>query len=231
MRRCKFYDNEKTTGSGGAISVTGYSDVLIEDCWFENNRSVGSPRSAGAIRTSGSSSDFVIRTCTFVSNYTLGVGEGGAIRADGSSVVIEGSTFWGNSQELDLTNGGAAVVMEADANTFVRNVVSNSTGDQAVSRKTGTLVTACNVYWDNPLGHTSGFSMDPTDLEADPMFCDVEVGDFTVNATSPCLPKNNPLCDELIGAWGEGCGSISVEAESWGRIKNLYRVEPEEREP
>jgi hypothetical protein len=233
MRRCQFYDNEKTTGSGGAVSIASYTYGLIEDCWFENNRSVGPTRSAGAIRTAGTGagSEFVIRNCTFVENYTVGVGEGGAIRADGASVTIEGNTFWKNSQELDVSHGGAAVVMEADANVFVGNVVSSSTGDQAVSLKTGTLATGCNVYWDNPLGHTSGFTLDPTDLIADPMFCDPEDGDFTVNVFSPCLPENNPLCGELIGAWGLGCGSVSVEPSSWGRIKNLYRHRGDDRQP
>jgi hypothetical protein len=43
---------------------------------------------------------------------------------------------------------------------------------------------------------------------------------------SPCLPENSGVCG-LIGAFGEGCGVTSVEpsldARSWGSLKNLYR--------
>jgi hypothetical protein len=231
MRRCSFYDNEKTTGSGGAVALGGYSNVLIEDCWFENNRSIGSPRSGGAVGTAGVTSEIEMRGCTFIRNYTIGAGAGGAVRADGANVLIESCTFSENAQEFDLSLGGAAVALEADNNTFVRNVVTRSAGDQAVSLWNGTLTTSCNVYWDNPLGHTSGFALDASDLVADPLFCAPEAGNLTVNVLSPCLPENNLSCDELIGAWGEGCGSVSVEPSSWGRIKNAYREDPEDETP
>jgi predicted outer membrane repeat protein len=232
MRRCTFVDNRRVNGIGGAVAAVNYSTVVIEDCSFIGNSS----NLGGAIATSGSAPQYatlstIVRGCSFISNGTTGAGKGGAIHAGGQPLItVEGNTFHNNSQPLDWPNGGSSVVLAGDTNIFRLNVVSSSLGDQAVSRQMGTVVTGCNVYWNNPLGNTSGFSLDPTDVVADPLFCGPETGHFTVNEGSPCLPPNNP-CRELIGAWGKGCGTVSVESRSWGSIKGIFRVSPEEVAP
>ena len=87
---------------------------------------------------------------------------------------------------------------------------------------TGTVDPSCNIYWDNPLGNTQNFPLDPTDRVVDPLYCDPEHDDLTVSVLSPCLPPNSLGCG-LIGALGEGCGAISIEPTSWGRIKARFR--------
>jgi hypothetical protein len=68
-------------------------------------------------------------------------------------------------------------------------------------------------------------SFGPGDVVADPLFCDPENGDFTLSSQSPCLPGNHPdgVDCGLIGAFGQGCGPVSIEKLSWGRIKGMYR--------
>jgi hypothetical protein len=65
----------------------------------------------------------------------------------------------------------------------------------------------------------------------DPLFCDpvscltgppTILGDYRVDASSPALLAP---CGP-IGAFGEGCGSTSLEPTSWGRIKGIYRLSP-----
>lgn len=217
VRRCRFVGNQSTFG-GTAIAV-GYLSVLIEDCWFEGNQGGGSTVSTAAgVQT--------IRNCTLLNGYG-GTGVTAGIRVAGASMLMEGNTFWGNHVDLDGPTGGAAVVFGTGSAIFRNNVIVNSTGDQAVRKgAAATLQTSCNVYWDNPLGNTSGFQPDATDLQADPMFCDVGAKDFHVNAASPCIPGNgHPSCTELIGAWDAACGVVSVEPWSWGRIKSAYRAE------
>jgi hypothetical protein len=60
-------------------------------------------------------------------------------------------------------------------------------------------------------------------ISEDPLFCDPEVGDFTLRGDSPCAPFSppNPECDR-IGAWPIGCGPTAIEASSWGEIKSLF---------
>jgi len=86
---------------------------------------------------------------------------------------------------------------------------------------------ACNNSWGN-----LSTSWDPTgdgNFSADPLFCDREAGDFTLNRCSPCLPGNHPYGFDcgLIGALGQGCDYPShVEGEggrSWGGVKVLFR--------
>jgi hypothetical protein len=55
-----------------------------------------------------------------------------------------------------------------------------------------------------------------------PYFCDPANDDFTVAENSVCVPSNNS-CGMQIGAYGVGCGIVSVEPSSWGAIKGLYR--------
>jgi hypothetical protein len=71
-----------------------------------------------------------------------------------------------------------------------------------------------------------GFEPGPRDVEVDPLFCDPENDDFTVQAGSHCLPENSDFCG-LIGAHGLGCGVVSVEPQSWGAIKGRYRARDE----
>jgi hypothetical protein len=106
---------------------------------------------------------------------------------------------------------------------FRNNIVSGSTGNGAAVRAGGaTVIDGCNVYWQNAGGDVTGLSISSTSRVTDPLYCDPTVGDFTVFDTSPCLPANSAGCGQ-IGALGRGCGSVSVEARSWGRIKEDYR--------
>jgi hypothetical protein len=225
IRRCRFVDNVQTNGGGGALTVNSYTSVLIEDCWFESNRATG----GGAVSLAGATSVKMIRNSTFVGNWA-GTYVGGAIYAR-SPVTVEGNTFYGNSALYDYPTGsdGSAVFLPGTGSrVFRRNVVVNSTGDQAVGTETGTIETGCNVYWNNALGNTSGFAPSPTDLQADPMFCNPSAKDFTVNAISPCLPGfGHPSCTEQVGAWGPGCGAVGVEATSWGKVKSDFRGQSE----
>jgi hypothetical protein len=204
--------------------VNNYSNVLVEDCWFEGNRATG----GGALLLGGANSAKMIRNSTFVGNWG-GTSRGGAVWAR-SPVTVEGNTFYGNGVLYDYPVGtdGASVFLEgAGPCSFNRNVIVNSTGDQAVGAAAGTD-TGCNVYWNNALGNTSGFAPSPTDLQADPMFCAPAANDFTVNAISPCLPGfGHPSCGERIGAWGEGCGTVSVRPSTWGKVKGGFRTESE----
>ncbi len=60
----------------------------------------------------------------------------------------------------------------------------------------------------NQLGLDGNFS-------ADPLFCDLDESDYTLDANSPCLSGNHPDGTDcgLIGALGKGCGTTAVEPE------------------
>ena len=59
-------------------------------------------------------------------------------------------------------------------------------------------------------------------ISEDPLFCEEQTGDYTLQDCSPCLGAAHDGGD--IGAFGEGCEcDVAVEDASWGRIKDLYR--------
>jgi hypothetical protein len=55
-----------------------------------------------------------------------------------------------------------------------------------------------------------------------PLFCDPEDDNYWLSSGSPCLPPNNS-CGAQIGAYGQGCGPVSLTPLSWARIKASYR--------
>lgn len=85
------------------------------------------------------------------------------------------------------------------------------------------------VHCSDSYGNTYGDELCGDDLggniSADPLFCDQELGDYTLDTNSPCLPGNHPDGSDcgLIGALEEGCGATSVQEATWGRIKAGYR--------
>ena len=85
---------------------------------------------------------------------------------------------------------------------------------------------SCTDLYGNSGGDWVGCIADQAGLDgnfsADPLFCDPENGNFTIQSNSPCAPPGATGCG-LIGALPVGCGPVSVESESWGRIKGRYR--------
>jgi hypothetical protein len=195
----------------------------VEDCSFEGNVSSDG---GGAIVLTGVSyvTNVCIRRSVFIANRTGTVGLGGAVAWNTPRGELTHNTFYGN--HVDPTGHGSACWIMSDGfMTVSNNVYAQNTGAAALSID---LVVGeqpmggCQLFWDNPGGDTEDYEVQPTDLFVDPEFCDAENGDFTVSVDSPCLPENSNGCG-LIGAFGEGCGTISVDAASWAEIKGRYR--------
>jgi hypothetical protein len=219
--RNSIFRNNSSPLSGGAIIANEYDGgVLIEGCLFEENDAF---LSGGAIKVLATGS-FALRDNVFVSNRVEGhpFANGGAIflsNSIGAHPVIEGNTFFESHQ--GNAEGGAAIHGGFEA-IFRNNVFANSTGAPAVLTSSVQTEESCNLFWNNTAGDAVGFVPDSTDVFADPEFCNPDVGDFTVNSTSPCAPGNSPPCGQ-IGALGVGCGLVSIESTSWGRIKSRFR--------
>ncbi len=223
IRRCTFRDFTKDSGLGGALYASWLDAVTIEDSCFERN--LTTRYSGGAVFVGSSlvfGSTVTLRGCTFVDNFAMFSGHAGAAWVAASTVLVEGNTFHGNGVEFVGANQAGTLVMEGGAATFRNNVVTGSIVDVAVVSIASGTVTGCNVFWNNTDGNVQGFALTATDVEADPLYCDPETGDFTVEQGSPCLPENSPGCGQ-VGAWGQGCGSVAVQRESWGKVKSGFR--------
>lgn len=219
VRNSVFVGNRALGGAGGAILQGGdnhRSGRAVSGCWFVDNEAANG---SGGLSV-GDDSPVTVEECVFIRNRALGaVYRGGGASVYGEPGVIRNNTFFGNSQAADI--GGAALKLVGTC-TLENNVFSSSEGASAVRLSSGTVDPSCNVYWENALGNTQNFELDPTDRIIDPLYCDPDHDDLTVSSLSPCLPANSLGCD-LIGALGEGCGTVAVEPTSWGRIKARFR--------
>jgi hypothetical protein len=240
LERCRFYDNV-----AGAIGMQYVGAVTIHECEFIGHH----PSSGGAVGITESSVEITgnlfLRNAISAPNSHIG----GGLEITHSSGCISFNTF-AHDSAIGYTNGGGVgllyfvgdvlnntfyachsddygggLYLAASRISFCANVFSDHTGEEAVRFTAQNIFNAgsgCNLYWNNEGGDISGGDPFPTDIWADPLYCDPENLDFTVAANSPCLPGATPGCGQ-IGAWGQGCGGVSIEATSWGRIKSLYR--------
>ncbi|MEZ5065749.1 MAG: right-handed parallel beta-helix repeat-containing protein [bacterium] len=211
---CVFLDNWSDNAAGG-LHISQYNlGAVVRRCRFEGNQAYGSGPGGLAWGNFGPK---LVEDCLFLNNAVSGDnGQGGGLATGGNgSCEVRGNTFYGNSQTYAFFGGASAFL--GSGTIFEGNLVVGSQGNTAIE---GDVVSGCNVFWDNPEG--IGIPLSATDREIDPLFCDLENHDFTVRENSPCVEPGSLGCGQ-IGAFGAGCGIVSVDPSSWSRIKSSYR--------
>jgi hypothetical protein len=205
------FDGCTTASNGGGVSFFN-SGTIIRDCVFREN---AAEFRAGAIYTQSSS--IRVSRCLFDENETLGSYKGGAIWSNGSEDTYANCTFTENVSD-------AVRVHYATSFMMTNCIIAGTVGGVAVYQEnsSGTEFSHCVVFGNAEGDSLPGYHHD--NLFADPLFCDAASDDYTHCADSECLPTVNGW-DELVGAYGEGCGPCDtpVEGASWGGIKGLFR--------
>jgi len=186
VTRCVFEDN------GRAIAAVG-STVLIVDSRFIRNH-------ASAIHIRGSGS-FDIQRCLIAENGSETTNNP-IVEILGTPGTIENCTFYENM------SGGGSLSVDNDGVSVDRNIFygqSRGAGiyyDNVIGPQAGPH--ACNLFVRNEGGSIVGDIRSPTDIIADPGFCDAPGGDFGVSTLGRAAPANSP-CGELIGAYSPNC--------------------------
>jgi hypothetical protein len=235
VKGCLFQENVAEIG-GGAISRYDACPTF-EHCTFESN----SAHYSGGLRFEAGSA--MVTNCLFRENHAVSggaMGSGfystptlryvtcinntasmrGACFADGTYADIQYCTFVGGASP----NGGGMFCGEPFGTMELRNsIIAFSTEGAAVTCDAvgWPTITRCCVF-----GNAGGDVMCGNtfnNIFEDPLFCDLQGEDLTLQEDSPCLPANNPW-GQLIGAHEQGCeGPVPVEDASWGAIKAMYR--------
>jgi hypothetical protein len=163
-----------------------------------------------------------IRETVFARNWAIVYGNGSGLYLGSafgrlSNCTVVENVAWSDNDALEIWAGSAVDIDHL--------LIANNTGGAMICWDSQVHVACSNLY-----GNSAGDTLCGTDVggnfSADPLFCDLDAGDYTLDADSPCLPGQHPDGADcgLIGAFGEGCGgSTPVETSSWGRIKELYR--------
>jgi hypothetical protein len=154
---------------------------------------------------------------------SLFVGEGVDVRG-GAAATIEQNTFVWCEDGITILNSAASVIAR-------HNIIVECTGGVVCPGCTVPVTLICNDVWGNQLGNYYGL-WDPTgtdgNISEDPLFCNAEGDDFTLDDSSPCAPNNSPPGCGLIGVYDVGCSMASVRDgaetyQTWGTVKALLR--------
>lgn len=211
------------TGGGCILGRDLDGPMTVDGCTFISP-TLGGVGSEGAAVAFGGVGAKTITNNVF-QDITLTDYNASCIRIVHSAPVVSGNTFWNIHQNPDAVWAGTILWgSQLTGAVFENNIVSEVSGTPALILSTPSLTVGCNVFWSVAEG--PGYELDPTDRIADPQLCDPESGDFTLQATSPCLPGLSLGCGQ-IGALGEGCGTVNLTPQSWGRIKSTFRTAEE----
>jgi hypothetical protein len=212
----------------GAICVTN-SSPTIENCVVAGNRS--GVYSSGIVVYGGGFA-FPLISNTVIAFNTGGVGSGIATVGDATAEIV-GCTIHGNSSGAIPCEPTGAQVMDISSFTLLmtRTNITGSPDQTAIAcESVGDLIECCNFFGNacgDYEGCLAGLLGASGNISADPLYCDptLEGLDFSVGASSPCLPGNHPdgaACN-LIGARGEDCVTTATTPATWGRVKVLFR--------
>jgi hypothetical protein len=196
---CVFLGNRAPSFDGGAIAQLFGATASFSRCLITQNESW---RGSAFYFFLSSGDETTVSNCTVVAN----IGPNEAIRVS--------STVGSPSPDFDNT------IIAFNEGTSFSGICQGVTSPPQFS--------CCDVYdnaggdWIDCIADQLGSS---GNISVDPFFCDPVLGDFSLRSDSPCLPGNHPDGADcgLIGAFGQGCGPISVESETWARIKERYR--------
>jgi len=163
--------------------------------------------------------------------------EGVDAAADGDTVLVAPGTYAGalnrGIEAHDITiapKGGPEVtVVDCELESFafetygvdLSGLVSGALGDSVLEN---------NCSFSNAGGDSlPQRRRNRADIIEDPLFCDLQGGDYTHCENSPSLTENEPV-GVVMGAYTDapGCGPCSspVSVRPWGAIKALYRRPP-----
>jgi hypothetical protein len=202
------FTNNSDDGLGGALSASGVvePDLELIECQFNSNEA---GISGGALYFAGDS--LRVSRCSFYSNDA--VEQGGAIQAYPSYAYINRSTFAENSAAE-----GAGVYLDhrSECHAILSNlIIAFSPEGEAVRCDTTDVisVSCCDFYanaggdWVGPLSSEYGIH---GNISLDPYFCDLALGDLTLDIASPCAAANAPPGCGQIGYYSPICDQASV---------------------
>jgi parallel beta-helix repeat protein len=220
IHKCVISDNSTSgVGNDGGGVYCRYSAPVFNDCMIVGNTAFDD---AGGVYCRDSS-PATFENCIFANNSCLDKG-GGLLCYNGSNPTVDSCTFYGNSAG---SGGGIAAMTNSIVEVENTIIAFGTAGEAAYCDLAGSSIWAycCDVYgnaggdWVECIagqGDTRG------NFSEDPLFCEPDSLDFTLENASPCLDA--PGCG-LVGALGEGCGisgfpDDQVNRETFGLLAN-----------
>ncbi|MFC1475610.1 SBBP repeat-containing protein [Candidatus Zixiibacteriota bacterium] len=162
-----------------------------------------------------------VKNCIFTDNYAV---LGGALYLNHAAPRLFNCTFAGNS-----ANYGAAVFAYDNSLVLLEDCVMafNSGGLPVICLENSAANLACSDVYGNAggdwIGCLAGQEGINGNFSADPLFCNVAIGDVGLaDESSPCRPANNE-CGVLVGAMDLEC---ACDCGLWGDINDDGSIDP-----
>jgi hypothetical protein len=189
--RCRFQATQDL--SAGVPMVMSHAPLSMTDCEIVDNQNGVGARALIQAYPGGT-----FTRCVFARNQM-----GAIITAD--NTLIESSTLVDNTGPGPLVSAGGGTL------TLRRSIIAWNLSERLISCEPGVVPNfECNNWWNNPLS-SGGCPAGPVDVSLDPLFCDLETGDYTLRSDSPCVPPQSPGECGLMGALPIGCGVVHVQ--------------------
>ena len=205
-------DDNIATDIGGGMYIQGTGIVRVDCSGVSSNEAAR----GGGVRMVGS--DVRISDCS-ISRNDATVHSGG--------VWLQGGTLSKCTMaENSAPTGGGIYCLDGSGSIYHSIVAFSEAGHGVGADAPGNVpyLECCDVYgnaageYDSVVGDMTGtfhnFSLDPE-------LCGIDIADYRLFDTSPCLASNSP-CGERVGCSDQGCDS-PVEKMSWGRLKGMWR--------
>jgi hypothetical protein len=218
---CNFIGNlaiEEPGGNVGAISASYCDPFIVDQSNFIDNRAAWH---SGAIEFARCNTPMILNSHFAGNQAGLNGGSISIAASAGSTPIISNTTFV-SSQATE----GSCLFVRAGVDVVIEgSILSSSSPGVAIDcAEAGTsLYVSCSDFFGNIGGDISEdflVTLGDDVLYQDPLFCDPDIGDFTLRNDSPCAPNNND-CGVLMGAWPVGC-STSAQSTTWSELKLAY---------
>jgi len=206
--------NSQASQGGGVYCGTNSSPVLTNVSIYENNSyPPGMGLSYGGGIYCGWGSKPTLINSVISRNTSWGEQGPGPIR------IVEGGGIYCDSAELNLenvtvsNNNGGIFSQSGSDITVLNSIIWYNTGNQIWSYDSSTIT----IGYSNISGGLDGIMLDDVstvnwfngNINAFPVFCDPDNGDYTLAENSPCVGTGEG--GNNIGALGIGCGYISTD--------------------
>jgi predicted outer membrane repeat protein len=215
ITNCTFIGNLAMEGSGGALSLSDLKDMAINNAQFTSNTA----KKGGAVYIYDAK-DIQFTQCSFESNSA---DFGGGIYIDDSGMTPVPVSFtncilWQNS-----AYGGGGIYSDKSVVTITYCTVSGNSATQnegggLYCKNNSDAVIMNSIYWQNTADDdpevyydgTSSISISYSNIEGsfagegnlntDPLFIDINDGDFQLQPGSPCMGTDQNATQ--MGAYG-----------------------------
>lgn len=224
LEECSVVSNVTDNVGGGLLVFANLigpdkSNVTIIDCRFVNNRA---DVAGGALATDSSFEEptrLTMERCLLLGNSSS---VGAAIYSVATELTLRSCTIVGNSV-LKSNSDAGTVDFDDDipVTSFIdRCIIAFNAGAAVRCYFAAQPTVSCSDVFGNSDDTLCG--QDGGDnLGLDPLFCNKNGEDFTLQSASPCAPGQSPGTCGLIGAFPPTCVN-AVSETTWGAIKHRH---------